>query len=184
MHTSSTVLGQVCVRGSAIRHATTRGREPLETLAIQICAPMHYTLGDWSSQKLNGKHCGCSTLQMASRVTEGQGGPASLADWWVRRARVALPHLHVAADDALLTFGEALQRTLQSVPPSAPDARCQCTIVILHQAKQHVHSLDKSACDARILTPRPVSGRTCHVCHSVLTVDLARLCSVLMQRPG
>ncbi len=65
-------------------------------------------------------------LQVASREAGGGGGAGLLAGAWVRRASLALPHLTLAADDALLTFGDALQRTLQAAPPSpAKDARCR-----------------------------------------------------------
>ncbi len=62
-------------------------------------------------------------MQVGSRATDESGGSVSLADWWVRRARLVVPHLTIAADDALLTFGDALQRTLQAAAlPSAPPA--------------------------------------------------------------
>ena len=37
----------------------------------------------------------------------------ALSNTWVRRVRVSLPLVALAADDALLTFGDTLQRTLQ-----------------------------------------------------------------------
>ena len=64
-------------------------------------------------------------LQVASRVAGARGGAELLAGAWVRRASLALPHLTLAADDALLTFGDALQRTLQAAAASpAKGASC------------------------------------------------------------
>lgn len=53
-------------------------------------------------------------LQVATVVVAGEQPPLALSNTWVRRAHVALPPLALAADDALLTFGEALNRTMQA----------------------------------------------------------------------
>ena len=55
----------------------------------------------------------CNT-QVATVLGDGEAPPLALDNTWVRRAQVALPLLALAADDALLAFGEALQRTLQT----------------------------------------------------------------------
>ena len=44
---------------------------------------------------------------------DGRHLAQALSNTWVRRARVLLPLVALAADDALLTFGDTLQRTLQ-----------------------------------------------------------------------
>lgn len=51
----------------------------------------------------------------------GELPPQTLSNTWVRRARLALPVLALAADDALLGFGDALQRTLQPADAAAAD---------------------------------------------------------------
>lgn len=59
------------------------------------------------------------SMQVATTAVEGEQLPLALSNTWVRRAHVALPPLALAADDALLTFGDVLHRTLQAAdaPP-------------------------------------------------------------------
>lgn len=67
------------------------------------------------------EHTSACNMQVATVASAGEPPPQALSHTWVRRARVTLPLLALAADDALLAFGDALQRTMQPADAAAAD---------------------------------------------------------------
>jgi hypothetical protein len=78
--------------------------EPLAEWLLVLC------LGK-TRQHIEGL-LGCKS-QVATVLADDRQLAQALSNTWVRRVRISLPLVALAADDALLTFGDTLQRTLQ-----------------------------------------------------------------------